>query len=111
MAISFGLRIHFGGGSPITPEIYGAWIYKFPALLWVAVQIFITGGAAIACGFGWRITSGIFAAFLWFYLSVFAALALGAGADGTILMTGAGFWLSPLSLLAAGVSLWGGDVR
>tara|TARA_R100001086_G_scaffold192876_1_gene110059 strand:+ start:256 stop:618 length:363 start_codon:yes stop_codon:yes gene_type:complete len=109
MAFVFGTIILISDGSPITPEIYGPWVYRFPALMWVALQIFITVGASVFCLFGWRRVSGGFGLFLGVYLAIFAALALGAGAPGTILMTGAGFWLSPLSLMAGGISLWGGD--
>lgn len=109
MAIGFGARVYFGGGSPITPEIYGSWVYAFPALLWVAIQAALAGFAAVFCALNRPIVSGVFGLALWAYLSVFAALALGAGAEGTILMMGAGLWLSPMCLLAAGISLMGGD--
>lgn len=109
MAIGFGARVQFGGGSPVTPEIYGDWVYSFPALLWVAVQATLAGFAAVFCAMSRPGLSGLFGILLWLYLSVFAALALGAGAEGAILMMGAGLWLSPLCLLAAGISLMGGN--
>ena len=105
MALFFGAVV-VAGGSPITPEIYGAWVYKFPALLWVAVQVAITGAGAISAALKWKRTCGVISFLLGVYLAFFAALAMGAGAAGTILMTGAGFWLAPLAFMAA-LLCWG----
>lgn len=48
MSCSFGLEV-LTGGSPVTPEQYGEFVYEIPALAWVAYQsaaasIAIVGG-------------------------------------------------------------------
>lgn len=106
MAFVFGLRF-IASDTPLSVDIYGPWLSAIPAQAWVALQFVITGGAAMACAFERPRIAAAFSILLALYLTVFAALAVSAGPSGTIVTSGAGFWLAPLAVMAAAVSWWG----
>lgn len=105
MALGFGIDV-LNGGSPITPEIYGPWAYSIPALAWIGFQaaVGITGIASVVLQW-YRLTSFAGMA-LATHMSAIAGLALDTGADGRIVVAGAGLWLGPFGILIAFIT-WG----
>ena len=112
MAVPLGFgAVVIKGGSPVTPEIYGALVWAIPALVWVGLQLAISlialTGAALAMP---RVTC-IGATLVASLMAFFAAAAILAGAGGTILVFGAGGWVGPVSLACAVVAWHGRDGR
>lgn len=109
MSALFGLRVTFGG-SPITPELYGHWVYNIPALTWVATQASLTTVAALAIARSWRKLAGVLSVLLMVFFSMFTAMAISAGADGTIVVAGALFHGTIPSCVIAMICFgWVGD--
>lgn len=90
MSALFGLRV-FIGGSPITPEIYGHLIYSVPAVTWIIAQASLTALASLAIIRGWRKIAGGLSVVLTMFFSMFTAMAISGGAEGTILVAGSLF--------------------
>lgn len=90
MSVLFGVRVAMGG-SPITPEIYGHWVYSIPAITWVAAQASLTALASIAILWEWKRIAGALSIILTMFFSMFTAMAISGGAEGTILVAGSLF--------------------
>lgn len=90
MSALFGLRVALGG-SPITPEIYGHWVYNIPALTWVIAQATLTASASLAIAYDRRKVAGGLSIILTMFFSMFTAMAISGGAEGTILVAGSLF--------------------
>jgi hypothetical protein len=106
------MACHFGvvtliGGSPVTPELYGAAVYEIPALTWVSVQIIVHGTACLGAMLrgrvgAWMLLAGSFCA--GFLHATFVVMAQEAP-HGTLLSAGA-LWLGVmLSTASFGVAL------
>lgn len=54
MAFSFSLEIWLAGRSPMTPEIYGNYVYTIPAWVWTAIQMTSGLVCATSAVFKWR---------------------------------------------------------
>ena len=100
MAALFGLRVAVGG-SPVTPEIYGHWVYSVPAVTWIVAQASLTALAALSIVRGWRIAAGGLSVVLAMFFSMFTAMAISGGAEGTILVAGSLFHGAIPSLVIA----------
>ena len=100
MSAMFGLRVA-AGGSPITPEIYGRWVYEIPAWFWIIAQVSLGAATAWAIAARWRKTGGVLSLIMSGYFGLFTVLAVRAGAEGTILVAGALFHGSVPSFVCA----------
>ena len=113
---SLAVPVGFGavvikGGSPVTPEIYGALVWAIPALVWVGLQLSISLIALTGAAMNMPRVTCIGATLVASLMAFFAAAAILAGAGGTILVFGAGGWVGPVSLACAVVAWHGRDGR
>lgn len=100
MPVMFG-SVVLVGGSPVTPELYGPLVYAVPALVWVAGQLIFASIATIGAGLRMPTVAFIGSAGMTAYLAILATASLMAGATGTLLFSGAGGWVGPISSVAA----------
>jgi hypothetical protein len=107
MAALFGAAIAIGGGSPVSPEVYGDTVYAVPALAWVAWQVAAGSIAALGCWQRVPRVAAIGAAGTTAAMLFFAVAALEAQ-QGTVLAAAAMGWAGPCSALAAVVCWHGG---
>ena len=95
------------GGSPITPELYGARVHAIDAWIWAAFQVAACGVAATGALVGGRggaamvIIGGLASAAMFAF---FARMAMEAP-QGTLAFFGSAFLTTPLSTLS-GVSAY-----
>ena len=109
-----GMGIWFGavvasGGSPITPETYGPYVYAIPAAAWVVAQVVCGALASLGAAIGQRLLAALFATLSTLLMCGFAVLSMGQP-EGTLLQAGAAMWAGPLSCMAALVCWFGGSV-
>lgn len=108
MAVSFAVDVAVGG-SPITPEIYGPWVYAIPALVWVAIQASAAVLGILGVLMQWYRLTSFAGMMLATHMAAIAGLALDTGASGRIVVGGAGLWLGPFGILIAFISWGRGD--
>lgn len=106
-ASTFGVIVALGG-SPVTPEIYGPLVYSIPSWAWIALQVTFCFGAAFCALLRLRRAVFCFSASFSFLMVCFAAMAVQAGATGTVMVANAGLWAAPIGLLACFACLEGG---
>jgi hypothetical protein len=112
MAQAFGFQV-LKSGSPITPELYGPYVYAIPALVWVSIQTVSSSAAFIGAVMGGRVGAtlcalGAFASGTLY--SGFAIMSL-AAESGTLVASGSLFVTAPMSFataLIAGMHIFGG---
>lgn len=110
---SAGMGLWFGavvasGGSPITPETYGPYVYAIPASAWIIAQVASGALAALGCYLRARFLAAFFASISAMLMAGFAVLSMGQP-EGTLLQAGAVMWAGPLSVLGAMVCWFGGE--
>lgn len=106
MAAGFFLEV-LRGGSPISPELYGARVYAVDAWIWAAFQMSACGMAALGAMRGGKlgavaVLAGGMAAAMMF--AFFARMAMDAQ-QGTLAFYGSALLTAPLSTLS-GVSAY-----
>lgn len=112
MAMAFGAQV-LTYGTPITPELYGPYVYAIPAMMWVSIQSVASLSAFVGAVMGGKIGAGLaaiggFASAILY--SGFAIMALAAD-SGTLVASGSLFITAPMSgatALVAGLHLLGG---
>jgi hypothetical protein len=115
-AFGFSVPIFFAavviqGGSPVTPDQYGEFVYSIPAVAWAGMQFALGVAASISAAARWPIIHAG-AAFLFFALmAFFAAAAIIAGPSGTLVVAGAGFGVAPLAIISAAIAWRGRNER
>lgn len=106
---AFLWRIIVDGGSPVTEEVYGPWVYRIPAWFWCVFQMSAGWLAALGALLSWRwlVTFGglCFVADMAF-LSAAGYL---AGGTGAVLHLNATFFIGPISAVMILLCYGGGD--
>ena len=88
MVFLFGAEVFLTGGSPMTPEIYGEFVYTIPAWTWIVAQMFSGGLCAISAVRLWRWGLIVGASVGCILYSMFSVLASWAD-QGSLMRSGA----------------------
>lgn len=96
------------GGSPVTPEIYGPWVYTIPAWAWYFWQLACGWIGALGVIMGSRWVGFIFGIGLGLDMAFLGAAGSLAGPNGFVLSLNAFAWIGPFSLLCSVAWLMGG---
>lgn len=104
--LDFASVLFVHGMSPVTPEVYGPWVYAIPAIAWVAAQTLIAVVGLAAVILRWRYVAFWAGITLALYFAFLAAAGGLAGADGQVLLRNCRSFIGPFTLLMAGLC-WG----
>lgn len=94
------------GASPVTPEVYGPWVYQIPAWVWVSAQTIVAGLGFVGALMRWRRVAFGAAVGLVLYFAFLAAAGGLAGASGQVLLRNCRSFIGPFTVVIAGLC-WG----
>lgn len=106
---AFLWRIVVEGGSPVTEEVYGPWVYRIPAWFWCVFQMLSGWVAAFGALTGRRWVVAIGGACFVADMAFLAAAGYLAGGTGAVLHLNATFFIGPISALMVVFCYGGGN--
>lgn len=106
VALHFGVVVYFGG-SPMTPELYGAAVYAIPAIVWALAQLGGEGLSVLGATLGGRRGAYMMLVGSTVVLPFYAFLGAAAMLAGQgVIVTAACLWLTgPFSMFSIAASI------